>query len=118
MGGAVTIAAVAVSADGRWVAAVGADLHRKHTLLLLWNTAHLRAHGQVSPLLVRGKSHARIQSPEMLMERHCEHTATRTVGLYLSSTTKHEGVLNETQLGLTSTHIHLSLARDKQTKVN
>lgn len=47
MGGAVTIAAVAVSEDGRWMAAVGTDLHCKHTLLVLWNIAQLRAHGQV-----------------------------------------------------------------------
>jgi len=47
VGGAVTVAAVDVSDDGRWVAAVAADLHRKHTLLLLWSTSQLRAHGQV-----------------------------------------------------------------------
>lgn len=47
MGGAVAIAALAVSDDGKWVAAAGHDLNQKHTLVLMWRTNHLRAHGQV-----------------------------------------------------------------------
>lgn len=47
VGGAVAIAALAVSDDGKWVAAAGNDLNHKHTLVLLWRTNHLRTHGQV-----------------------------------------------------------------------
>jgi hypothetical protein len=51
LGGAETITAVAASDDGKWVAAVGFDQHQKNTLVLLWKTAHIRAHGQARPRL-------------------------------------------------------------------